>query len=73
MGFRIFDVKKDKWKNISNITVKARKEKQLQLDQLKQISKEILTTSLVDHSESEMDMLEVWYKEYLETLQGLGF
>ena len=72
MGFQIFNVKKECYKNLHNITVKAQKKTQLELSQLKKISKSILETSLVDHSESEMQMLEIWYSEYLRAIKDLG-
>ncbi len=69
LGFGNFQFDQYEWNNISNITVRCEKVVTLSVEELLIRSKEILSSSLVNRSDSELKMLEVWYQGFTESLE----
>jgi hypothetical protein len=63
-GFKIREVQRSKWKDIRNITIIAKKEKEYDKTQCKSIAQHYLGNFLVDESESEEKLLDIWMSQY---------
>jgi hypothetical protein len=67
LGFRRLIFSFSEWKGTYNVCVQAHKTPPLVLPEKQlEAAKELLELSLVDHSESEREMLQVWLQELAE-------
>ena len=62
-GFSIQKVLQEKWKDTYNISVIAKKERDLDLSSARAAAKEHLSQYMVDDGQSESVMLEVWLRD----------
>lgn len=69
LGFNNLKFEFTIWKLCPNIIVKAQKNKELNIQELKTKVLEILQTNMVDKSKTEHKMVQIWYKLFLEALE----
>ncbi len=64
LGFQLTGAEYFSWKDLDNITIKAKKTRSYSVQQLKEIAYEILKLSCVDSSESEYKMWKGWCADF---------
>jgi hypothetical protein len=67
-GFKVQKINRSKWRDTRNITIVARKNKDLDQGKLKEISEKYLENFLVDGSDSEKKLLRIWKEQYHKIL-----
>lgn len=72
-GFRVEKIKKNHWKNTANIEVFAVKNNQkITLAEFEKITRKYLSQFLLDNSNSERELLEIWMKTYRRQVEKQG-
>jgi len=71
LGFHVFYINNFSWECLDNILVRAKKEQHKTIDQLKKIGKELLKLSLINTTESEIDMWEGWCEDFEKALDQM--
>ncbi len=71
LGFQVISATHSSWLCTDNIEVKAQKQSQLQIDQLKEIGREFLKFSMVDQTPSEVRMWEGWCVDFEKALDQM--
>ena len=64
LGFVISSIECFSWNCIDNVIVKATKQSNRTLDQLKQTGKELLKLSMVNQTHSEIEMWKGWCDDF---------
>ena len=71
LGFDNISFSFTEYKNTRNIIVKATKAKDLKLEELRKIAKDILKENLLDNSSTEKKMLRVWCDIFDKSLDNM--
>lgn len=71
LGFEIESITPYSWSCLDNITVVAKKKKDLSIRELSKRAKEVLNFSRVNTTESEVEMGKVWFAEFENSLNQM--
>lgn len=72
IGFDQFEYGKSSWHMLRNVTVEAKKSKKINLIEKREIISNILKDSMVDQSETELKMHEIWMKDFDQKISSFG-